>query len=64
MIELKNENHAEATKVSTDQTRRDFLNKFGKLAVITPVAMSVLMTPSTSAAPKSCRGNGTKKCTQ
>jgi hypothetical protein len=63
MIELKNENHAEATKVSTDQTRRDFLNKFGKLAVITPVAMSVLMTPSTSAAPKSCRGNGTKKCT-
>jgi hypothetical protein len=63
MIELKNENHAEATKVSTDQTRRDFLNKFGKLAVITPVAMSVLMTPSTSAAPKSCRGNGSKKCT-
>jgi hypothetical protein len=63
MIELKNENHAEATKLSTDQTRRDFLNKFGKLAVITPVAMSVLMTPSTSAAPKSCRGNGTKKCT-
>ena len=63
MIELKNENHAEATKVSTDQTRRDFLNKFGKLAEITPVAMSVLMTPSTSAAPKSCRGNGTKKCT-
>ena len=63
MIELKNENHAEATKLSTDQTRRDFLNKFGKLAVITPVAMSVLMTPSTSAAPKSCRGNGSKKCT-
>lgn len=62
MIELKNENHAEATKVSTDQTRRDFLNKFGKLAVITPVAMSVLMTPSTSAAPRSCRGNGTKRC--
>jgi hypothetical protein len=62
MIELKNENHAEATKVSTDQARRDFLNKFGKLAVITPVAMSVLMTPSTSAAPKSCRGNGTKRC--
>ena len=62
MIELKNENHAEATKVSTDQTRRDFLNKFGKLAVITPVAMSVLMTPSTSAAPKSCRGNGSKGC--
>ncbi|MGJ8681687.1 hypothetical protein [Paraglaciecola sp.] len=49
-------------ETSTDQTRRDFLNKFGKLAVVTPVAMSVLMTPSTSAAPKSCRGQGTKAC--
>lgn len=63
MIELKNEHHANTAEKSTDQTRRDFLNKFGKLAVITPVAMSVLMTPSTSAAPKSCRGNGSKKCT-
>jgi hypothetical protein len=47
---------------SEDHTRRDFLNKFGKLALVTPVAMSVLMSPSTSAAPKSCRGNGNKKC--
>lgn len=44
------------------QTRRDFLNKFGKLAAVTPVAVSALMSPSTSAAPKSCRGNGNKKC--
>jgi len=47
---------------STEQSRRDFLNKFGKLAMITPVAMTVLMTPSTSAAPKSCRNNGRYKC--
>lgn len=47
---------------STAQTRREFLNKFGKLAVITPVAMTALMSPSTSAAPKSCSGNGRKKC--
>jgi hypothetical protein len=46
----------------TEQTRRDFLNKFGKLAMITPVAMTALMSPSTSAAPKSCTGNGRKKC--
>jgi hypothetical protein len=47
---------------SVAQTRRDFLNKFGKLAAVTPVAVTALMSPSTSAAPKSCRGNGTKKC--
>jgi hypothetical protein len=47
---------------SSDQTRREFLNKFGKLAIITPVAMTALMTPGTSAAPKSCRGNGSKRC--
>jgi hypothetical protein len=46
----------------TEQTRRDFLNKFGKLAMITPLAMTALMSPSTSAAPKSCTGNGRKKC--
>ena len=47
---------------SEAQTRRDFLNKFGKLAAVTPVAVSALMSPGTSAAPKSCRGNGSKKC--
>lgn len=48
---------------NTEQTRRNFLNTFGKLAMVTPVAMTVLMSPSTSAAPKSCTGNGRKKCT-
>ncbi|WP_034475432.1 hypothetical protein [Aestuariibacter salexigens] len=45
-----------------EQQRRDFIKRFGKLAAITPVAMTTLMSPSTSAAPKSCRGNGAKGC--
>ena len=65
---MSNQNQPNNNNVSlnaaenTEQTRRDFLNTFGKLAMVTPVAMTVLMSPSTSAAPKSCRGNGTKKC--
>lgn len=47
---------------NAEQTRRDFLSKFGKLAVITPVAMTALMSPSTSAAPKSCAGWKKKNC--
>ncbi|MDC0602514.1 hypothetical protein OAP14_05735 [Aliiglaciecola sp.] len=43
-------------------SRRDFIQKFGKFAAVTPIAMSALMSPSTSAAPKSCRGNGTYQC--
>ncbi|WOH36021.1 hypothetical protein RI844_11630 [Thalassotalea fonticola] len=31
-------------------TRRDFIAKFGKLAVITPIAVTALMTPKTSKA--------------
>lgn len=49
-------------KADTEFDRRSFLNKYGKLAVLTPVAVTSLMSPSTSAAPKSCRGNGNKKC--
>ncbi|WP_448569571.1 hypothetical protein [Thalassotalea ganghwensis] len=45
--------------VETDlEQRRKFLEKFGKLAVITPVALTALMSPSTSAAPKSCKNGG------
>jgi hypothetical protein len=58
-----NSNASSNTVENTEQTRRDFLNTFGKLAMVTPVAMTVLMSPNTSAAPKSCRGNGRKKCT-
>ena len=58
-----NKNNSSTTIVeNTVQTRRDFLNSFGKLAMVTPVAMTVLMSPKTSAAPKSCTGNGRKKC--
>jgi hypothetical protein len=51
------------TNQAEEQTRRKFLATFGKLAVVTPVALTALMSPSTSAAPKSCRGGGAKKCT-
>jgi len=50
------------TKTDTDFDRRDFISKYGKLAVVTPVAVTTLMSPSTSAAPKSCRGNGNRRC--
>ena len=50
------------SKVDEDFNRRDFLNKYGKLALLTPVAVTTLISPSTSAAPKSCRGNGRRKC--
>ena len=59
---VNNGNASSVRLESTEQTRRDFLNTFGKLAMVTPVAMTVLMSPSTSAAPKSCTGNGSKKC--
>lgn len=42
--------------------RRDFLSKYGKLAALTPVCVTALVSPKTSAAPKSCRGNGAKSC--
>ncbi|WNC69628.1 hypothetical protein RI845_05630 [Thalassotalea nanhaiensis] len=31
-----------------EQTRRDFIQKFGKLAAVTPIGLTVLMTPKTS----------------
>lgn len=50
------------TEASSVSTRRDFLNKYGKLAVITPIAVTALVSPATSAAPKSCKGNGRNAC--
>ena len=44
------------------ESRRSFFSKYGKLAIITPVALAALLSPATSAAPKSCRGGGSKKC--
>jgi len=65
MKELKaNEsNQQNESLIETSNDRRKFLEKFGKLAVITPIAVTALMSPTTSAAPKSCRGNGTNRCT-
>jgi len=45
-----------------ENTRREFIRKYGKLAAITPVAVTALMSPSTSAAPKSCKNNGRWRC--
>lgn len=39
--------------IETSNERRKFLEKFGKLAVVTPLAVTALMSPSTSAAPSS-----------
>ncbi|MEW6989921.1 hypothetical protein AADZ91_04440 [Colwelliaceae bacterium 6441] len=45
--------------IETSNDRRKFLEKFGKLAVVTPLAVTALMSPTTSAAPKSgCNKNG------
>lgn len=42
------ETNACPTELSAEQTRRRFLKKYGKLAVVTPVALTILMTPKTS----------------
>ncbi|MFT4937761.1 MAG: hypothetical protein ACI88A_000779 [Paraglaciecola sp.] len=47
---------------SAEESRRKFLSTFGKLAAVSPIALSVLISPKTAAAPKSCTGNGTFKC--
>lgn len=46
---------------SHEQTRRSFLTKFGKLATVTPFALTALMSPVSSAAPTSCRENQENK---
>lgn len=52
---MSNKDKLEASNedITAEQSRRKFLNKFGKLAVVTPVAVSALMSPTTSAAPSS-----------
>ncbi len=74
MVDHKNENENEITTnnqpanfKNTDEqqsltpadTRRMFLSKFGKLAVVTPIALTGLMTPKTSLAVNSnaCKPN-------
>ncbi|KGJ97125.1 hypothetical protein [Thalassotalea sp. ND16A] len=41
------------SELSEQQIRRQFIAKFGKLAAITPIALTALMSPKTSAAPSS-----------
>lgn len=45
-----------------EKSRRAFLTKYGKLAAVTPVAVTALFSPSTSAAPKSCKKSGKYSC--
>lgn len=60
------ETPCEMEELTHTQTRRNFLKKYGKLAAVTPLALTALMSPKTSAAPDSngspCRpdkpGNG------
>ncbi|TBX19870.1 hypothetical protein TK45_16055 [Bowmanella sp. JS7-9] len=56
------DNNKKQEDVSPNQARRDTMLKLAKLAAITPVALTALMSPQTSAAPKSCRGNGKVGC--
>lgn len=59
----EHENHSAKEAELATQQRRQFLEKFGKLAMVTPIALTALMSPQTSAAPKSCKpGTGGKNC--
>ncbi|TRX57220.1 hypothetical protein [Thalassomonas sp. M1454] len=51
------------SEMSPENTRRDFIRRFGKLAVVTPVALTALMTPNTSHAVNSnaCKKSQDKK---
>ena len=42
------ESKANQAELSPEQTRRSFLKKYGKLAVVTPIALTTLMSPKTS----------------
>ena len=56
---MANNDNQTSKKVAMEaQQRREFLEKFGKLAMVTPVALTTLMSPQTSAAPKSCKNQG------
>ena len=39
----KTKNDAPAAKQANDDSRRDFLKKYGKLAAVTPVAMTMAL---------------------
>ncbi|WOH39493.1 hypothetical protein RI844_09760 [Thalassotalea fonticola] len=64
MKELKNKQSLESileeeqqgvTQTNND-TRRNFIKKFGKLALVTPIGVTALMTPKTSKAMNSDTG--------
>lgn len=64
MTEFKNnqsletilEEEQEGKTQTNDDTRRDFIKKFGKLAIVTPIGVTALMAPKTSKAMNSDAG--------
>ncbi|WP_206483145.1 hypothetical protein [Thalassotalea sp. G2M2-11] len=55
----QNQPLADASHIETDEQRRRFMEKFGKLAAITPIALTTMMSPANSAPPRSgCNRNG------
>ncbi|QDP00647.1 hypothetical protein [Thalassotalea sp. PS06] len=57
----KTNNQNNIDELTPEQARRQFMKKYGKLAAVTPLAVTALMTPKTSAAPKSCKPNQDNK---
>lgn len=47
-------------ELSPEQTRRNFIKKFGKLAAVTPLGLTSLMTAAKSKPIKSCIGQNGK----
>jgi len=58
-MNIDNNDNVQTEAQQQASTRRHFMEKFGKLALVTPIAVTALMSPNTSAAPKSgCNKNG------
>jgi len=54
---MHSNNIVEETNTEVENTRRNFIKKFGKYAATAPVGMYMLMTPSQSAAHSSGSSN-------
>ncbi|WOH38998.1 hypothetical protein RI844_07190 [Thalassotalea fonticola] len=52
------DNKNELTKKEVLNNRREFISKYGKLAIATPIAVTALMTPMTSRAQASLEDSG------
>ncbi|KGK00096.1 hypothetical protein [Thalassotalea sp. ND16A] len=57
-MKIKHLSSANETGQLKQETRRNFIKKYGKLAIVTPVAVTTLMAPKTSKAMNSDTGPG------